>query len=538
MLKVMIADDEVKVCQLIQGLVDWESFEMEIVAVAHNGIDALELIDIHNPDLVITDIRMPGYDGLEMIRRAKELNPEIEFMIISGYRHFDYAQSAIKYGVSDYLLKPIKKNELTNTLLKMTEKYKKKANRLSREENLKFRLKSDIDKLRGGFFAEVLSNRNLDASSLSLEKINQEYHFTFQKGSFQVVVIKMSTGYSEQNDSNIKPLEEKASQIACKILKPLCYDMEICFADSAAYCVLNYAPENKKMMRKQLKVTLDELLLQGAVFEHLEVALGLGTVVEQAMLLSSSLETAKAAVDQRLLLGTGKLLEEMVPPAQALSDIPLYRGTCRSLTGFLEILDKPAVLELCQQVKQEVKQLPNTSGQLALQFAKALCSVFAVTLRNKGFALANEESFIAEFAKRSERCSSVEGLFDYLSSIMETALDKIMEDKRLADTKPIRQAKQYIQKNYKNAISLEEVSSAVGFNTSYFSTLFKKESDQNFSEYLSEVRMEAAKTLLKETNSSIAAICEEVGYSDIKHFTKTFTKYAGLKPTEYRKLYA
>ena len=113
LLKVIIADDEDKVCQLIYGLIDWESLGMEVIGIAHNGLEALEMVKTLEPDLMITDIRMPGYDGLELIERSKEISDTLEFIIISGFRHFEYAQHAIKYGVGDYLLKPIKKEELT-----------------------------------------------------------------------------------------------------------------------------------------------------------------------------------------------------------------------------------------------------------------------------------------------------------------------------------------------------------------------------------------------------------------------------------------
>lgn len=103
MIKVIIADDEENVCRLIRSLIDWESLDMEIVGIAHNGVEALNLVKSLSPDLMITDIRMPGYDGLEMIRRAKNIAQDLNFIIISGYPHFEYAQNAIKYGVGDYL---------------------------------------------------------------------------------------------------------------------------------------------------------------------------------------------------------------------------------------------------------------------------------------------------------------------------------------------------------------------------------------------------------------------------------------------------
>lgn len=118
MLKVIIADDERLICRLVQTLADWDSLGMEVVAMAENGLEALELVQSRHPDILITDIRMPGCDGLELIRSAKQIMPDLEVVIISGYAHFEYAQSAMKYGAGYYLLKPIKQAELMETLEK------------------------------------------------------------------------------------------------------------------------------------------------------------------------------------------------------------------------------------------------------------------------------------------------------------------------------------------------------------------------------------------------------------------------------------
>ena len=111
-LKVVIADDEVRICQLIQALIDWDSLGMKVVGIAHNGEDACEMVQQTQPDILITDIRMPGCSGLELVKRVKELDSALEVIIISGYAHFEYAQQAISYGVGHYLLKPVNKGEL------------------------------------------------------------------------------------------------------------------------------------------------------------------------------------------------------------------------------------------------------------------------------------------------------------------------------------------------------------------------------------------------------------------------------------------
>lgn len=109
MIKVVIADDEVRICQLILALVDWEALGLKVVGTAHNGLEAIAMVRTLQPNILITDIRMPGCSGLELIDQVKRDDQSLEIVIISGYAHFEYAQQAIKYGVGDYLLKPISK---------------------------------------------------------------------------------------------------------------------------------------------------------------------------------------------------------------------------------------------------------------------------------------------------------------------------------------------------------------------------------------------------------------------------------------------
>lgn len=103
MIKVLIADDEYKICELINNLIQWEQFNMKVVGIALDGLDAITFLENNEVDVIITDIRMPGYDGLDLIQKGKECNPDISFIIISGYSQFEYAQKAVRLGVIDYL---------------------------------------------------------------------------------------------------------------------------------------------------------------------------------------------------------------------------------------------------------------------------------------------------------------------------------------------------------------------------------------------------------------------------------------------------
>ena len=170
MLKVLIADDEQKVCQLICNLVDWESLGFEIIGVANDGVSAYKFVKEHAVDLLISDIRMPGCDGLELIQKTKMLYPSIHIVIISGYSQFEYAQSAIRYGVEDYLLKPIRKKDLIATLTKISEKYKEEIKDVEKWQDIQKRLEENEKKVKRSLLEDILKRPEKFGGFFSLEK--------------------------------------------------------------------------------------------------------------------------------------------------------------------------------------------------------------------------------------------------------------------------------------------------------------------------------------------------------------------------------
>lgn len=538
MIKVIIADDEENVCKLIRGLIDWKSLDMEIMGVAHNGVEALDLIKDISPDLIITDIRMPGYDGLEMIRYAKDIKEDLDFIIISGYRHFEYAQNAIKYGVGDYLLKPINKEDFLVALSKMRERYMQRTEQMSNEEHLKKRLKSDVDKLRANLFIERLLKKGADTEDLTLDNINENYHFSFQPGVFQMCAVKIDCGFECQYNNAIKILGEKVLQILNSLLKEQCFEMGIYSDDSVTYCLLNFHENYKKTMRKQMKVVLDELLIQKAAFEKFEFTIAAGMVVEDVKQLKDTFRAARFGIAQRIISGTGIFIEEGIVKVESQMESALLAELNKKMGTAIELLDKNSVLSCIDSLKIQIKTEKYLKGQEIFSLTRHICEMYLTHLRNNEIPIQYGEEFYEEFCIYSNHCSSIDELFQYLSVMLNKSLDVIIEDKKQTDTKPIRLAKQYIQQNYMKPISLEDISNLVGFNAAYFSTLFKKENGSNYVNYLSEVRMNKAKELLRETNLNIAVVCEQVGYNDLKHFTKSFKKNTGIKPNEYRKLYS
>ena len=539
-MRVIIADDEQKVCQLIYDLVHWDDYGMTVVGMAYNGLDTLDLIKKQRPDLVITDIKMPGCDGLELIRRAKDLQEKMDFIIISGYRFFEYAQNAIKYGVSDYLLKPIKQEELTNTLKKMQEKYNARQERMTEENALRSQIKESRKHARQDFLLEYLQDgRKMDAGG-DIRFFNNRYCLEFREGSFTVFTIKIDYDYREQYGKGIELISAKAAYLIRQALEEYCYDMECCAKGNGLWCIVNYKPEQEKSIKKKIRQAFSEIAVQRTVFPQFSFTCGIGAMVREAGAIGNAFLTAEEAAEERLVKGTGKAIEYGSildhTYVNQYENSRLIDHTLKNLRNHVTALDAEAMTGELRTLEKELSG--HIRGHELWMLARQIGSSFVLYMKENKYHGQAVELFYDDFIERSSCCCSMRTLFSCLSQCMGNCLVRIAEDKKQEGIKPIRMAKTYILKNYMTSITLEEMGRITGFNASYFSLLFKKETGKNFGEYIAEVRMEKAKEMLKETDESIAAICGNVGYSDIKHFTKSFKQETGLKPSEYRKLYS
>lgn len=535
MLKILIADDEQKICQLIEKLINWPELGMQVIATAGNGIEALELIRTHQPDIAITDIRMPGCDGLELVRLGKEANPRMEFIIISGYRHFEYAQTAIRYGVNAYILKPIKKEELTETLKRLGGKFRQETKQLSDEEQMKLTIKTDEETLRQTFLSDLVYRRNKERLSFSLERIQQEFHFSFCPGAFCMAIMKID-GRALDDRENQQFMADKVRSTLKSLSGESVHEYEMTDMGSFFYFLLNFHKEQWGSVRRQMKLLLDEIRVQGEILKDTKVTMALGTVCPTLKELGVSLKNAQLWIEERLVAGTGKLLEGEFSKGEDFSESALFTEFNQKMTKALESLEVFLVRDAMTELKEGMLGKPGITGHEILQMTKEVCNLYLFSMKN--YRIRVEEDFLEGFLEGADNCATAAELFDYLIRKVTASYEKAARLKRQDENRPIRVVKQYMAEHYRDPLTLEQVSAIAELSPAYLSTIFKKDTGMTFLEYLSKIRMDTAKQLLKETNRTVADICGMVGYNDVRYFTKTFTKYSGLKPNEYRKLYS
>jgi len=538
MCRVIIADDEPKVLLLIKNLIQWEELGLELVATVSDGITALDLIEELHPDIVITDIRMPGYDGIELIEKAKALDPRIDFIIISGYRHFNYAQKAIRFGVEDYLLKPLKALEINQTLRKMTEKYKERDRAKQREEQYSARIEDDAKKRQEQFIVGLLAEKSENPLPATLDSVNEAFGLDFKADAFQAFIVKTDVYYASLNPNVRKLLMEKSLGMIKEALLGKCHTYLLHPTEHGIYGLVNFSEAQKKTLRKAMMAIIDALQSQSELFDRIKVTIGLGRQADAINEMAASLREAEYAVANRLVYGAGRIIDRTSGQETAEIVRQIISAPVRaSLLRAVEILDDAEVRGVFETVADQVASHEGMSGKAIAALCEECVQILRFGLKSQNSVDDWAEEKQADFFEKFGMCNVQKDVFQLLSAYASNLITHVAERRKGENSKPIREVQKYIQDNFRSAISLESVSQKAGFNATYFSLLFKKETGMNFLEYLTEVRIKEAKLLLSDPRKAIADVAEEVGYSDVKHFSKLFTRSTGLHPSKFRKLY-
>ena len=535
MIKVLIADDELRICELIFRLIDWEALGMSVIAVAHDGRETIKIIKNEMPDIVITDIRMPGYNGVDVIRIGKEYNSDIQFIIISGYSQFDYAQNAIHYGVSDYLLKPVKAEELTKVLLRIKSRIDKN-NQMYSQVKKAWTLEQQNRRLyREQLIMEIAHGKGFDVLTKDMNTLNEQYKYEFIPGFFTIVIVKADgLNFEEKTESSF--LYEKIQQSLSFAFAPVMQEMQGTMLDNGTYIFLfNYENEYAEI-ESQLHRLLNQMLLQKDVFKKLHLTIGLGKRVNCLAEVGKSYETAYLAIKDRILAGTDRIIEgkEKIV-VQDYKDYFLH--TVRELENVVENLDDKRISDIIQEWGTALSKDKEINGYQIEQSAKALVNSYLLSMQKNNYTLDEDDNLLKDFMKSIENCISLGEIQELLSGTLEQSLSEYRHKRALSGSKPIRDAKEYIRNNLAGNLTIQEVSEYVGYSSAHFSVRFKQECGITFSDYVMESRIEKSKELLKNTRETIESIAAAVGYSDVKSFTKNFKKYTEVKPSQYRKIY-
>lgn len=536
MLKILIADDEKKIGLLVKELIDWEQLELNLIGIVQDGKEAYEMILDQEPDIVITDIRMPNLSGLEMIKGVTEAGKRVHFIVISGYRYFEYAQTALKYGVEDYLLKPIEEEELNRILKRVCDEEKRQKKEASRIEHLEKRLDSSK-----GILHKELMNQVIDSGEeVLLSELNEDYGVNLTAGIFRALCVKVDRRIDgERNEPQERLLLQKLIKLAEENLRAQVTDM-ICSEQKfmSILILLNYNEEEKNGVNQAVNELYLRFSEYTGSFNNYEITVGVSGETGEFSHIKYLLQMAKEAVQSRIITGTGKRIDwndcNLEHNGTACQAAGIVEENRRKLEHAVEIMDAQQIesfIRGCFDLAGKEKLCAKAYYELAQEIILKFCAAMT------GYFKQDMEEIAETWMDTANHCTSAGMLSRYLIKVMPQYIGEQLQRKAELEQRPVLEAVEYIRSNYREKISLEEIAADRGFNTNYFSELFKKETGKNFTVYLLEVRMEAAKLLLRDSRETIYEIAEKVGYKDAKFFSQQFTKVVGIKPTQYRKLY-
>ena len=538
MLKIFLAEDEVVVRETIKRMIPWEELGFELVGEAADGEMALPLLLRQQPDLLITDIKMPFMDGLTLARLAKKEIPGLKVVILSGYDDFNYAKQAIGIGVEDYLLKPITKNALIERLSEIRSRYEHEKTQKEYYEKFQREMQA-YEKNSSRDFFEALVGGSMDmmevykrAEKLGLDIVAEAYNVLIFTMNCDEDFSGQRDEYSSWEAESLELLENFFAGHSSAMLFR---------SNIFSYGVL--LKGQRETIEENTRACVDEIRkILSRQDGRREWFLAVGQSVERLSQIQKSYHTASRAFSQRYLYDENILyydeMETMEHPggqAETEDNAYLQKVDVNALN--------PAILQkfLSNGLQEEtdyfyaIGQEPMES--LVFRNYVILNVRFSVLSFLKGLGC-NTDEIEPEDTEEvlTESGKSMESAIAYAENVISRAITLRDQNSGNKNRSILKTAVVFIDSHYMDEeISLNTVANVANVSSNHFSALFSQNMGQTFIEYLTTLRMNKAKELLRCTGMRSSEIAGEIGYKDAHYFSYLFKKTQGMTPSDYRK---
>lgn len=493
MIKTLIIDDNKIMREYFQSMIDWESKGFTLAAVANNGITGWQEFSKHKPDLVITDIQMPGLSGLELSRKIKEASPDTIIVFISNYDNFNYAKSALEIGVFDYILKHETRGACFDQKLeRIRQEFLSRSSRMQ-------------DYYESQLYIALSSNSNTVSR---LEQILPgEYALLMLEsaGIFPSFIEHFGCNIPELPDDFLDSLTESSSWIICRVQTGFSQYVLLLKPD----CDLNHFA---KELCQQLYLA-DKLHMYAVpVCERGDIATCL-----------SLFHRYRHCMDRKYFKKYDRLIlpSDPIPGPEPSVDQQLI----------LSVLEQADFIKMCELLDSLAYTVCSRySYQLLIKIADILLGFLTRKyneLSDKALTLYDEDDLTF--------WTNADEIFSWFKLKLKQLFECLRQNPVYACSEPIKQAIDYINRNYSNCnLNVGEIADYVGLNINQLNRLMKKETGQTVIKWLTDIRIEKAKQLLMK-NKKLTEIYSDVGYANLSYFANVFKKTCKETPLEYRR---
>ncbi len=518
MIRIMIVDDMPIFLEYLRNCIDWGAYGFEICGEAHDGKEALEMIEEDAPDIILTDITMPYVNGLELAEQVMERYPDISIILITGNNEFEYARKAVKIGVCDYIVKPFEKEELILSLLKLQDNISRALElKTEKEEIENHRREMVLRKL-------ILSKESQEIEGSAFQNQLERLNVSFCSPYFLVCTLKFVTfrmGELEQLNnwesiiSNM--LKDKLEMDGtCQVFRDF---------ENSIILLLNFKNENQMKSYKIYELSdLNKIIKEQL---HIDAVIGVSDFCY-------GITNIKTAYSQTLQLlarkaeSSGKVFDykKMV---QEEKERYYSWEAIEELNQGLEQLNKELVSQI---IREELKKVTgDINNQINTVLYTGFISILLTNLVNAG---RNVDDIFGEKFMPYEDIKEMTSHEERENQIISYYVQAMDYQKLNANTKSrvvMENARSYIEEHYTDPdLSIVDISKALLINQTYLRKMFKSEMNLTLSEYITKYRMGIAMRLIQETEDKLTVIAEKVGYSDVSYFSKCFKKFYGITP--------
>ncbi len=515
MVRVLLVDDEIFTIRMLQNIISWAELGMQVIGYAQSGTEAYEKTVKEKPDIIISDICMPGMDGLEFIKAVRNFDDSIKTILMSAYADFSYVKEGMKLGCSDYILKPIDEAELEQVLQKVIQEIRGKKE----QDKALQRSEERLDQMNLYQYMRTGYRKNHVLKSKRFSGMQK----------YCVFMIQLSNATIEEydNSSNIQMDHEKyITSILEKLM--LSFQREFRILDYDEGCWIVILDMTEGLRREDIAVDIDACMVK-----------------ETGLRVKISFSSTGSSIDE---------LPALYDEVCNLSRYSFYMGDTNILGyGYncnKEELDKVRNIDIIRDLEQAIK---NGNKENALSILNEaidsslkgnpdvlgsiydLCYQTATLVRKYLPEDEKEQNELLTLTYENiSEIQSLKALRCRMADILEKLPDAGDPTQTAAYSKPVKESIKLIEKNYDRNLSLEEICREVAVSKNYFSYLFKRETGMNLWNYLTIIRLQHAKQLLEETDLKSYEIAFKVGYDNPSYFSKIFRKYENMTPNEYR----
>lgn len=536
MYKIMIVDDEKIIRDGLINSLDWNRHGYSIVAEAEHGKKALELARELKPDIILTDIYMPIMDGIELTIEIKKEFPETIIIFLTGYNEFTYAQRAIEIGIFRYLTKPILEEDLLLVLSEAAKDLEHRELEKTQVNKLKALIRDSLPLLKERFFLNLVKgvfseqeiqnkleyfNINIDAEIFICMIISLDDFFSINGklseadiNLLKFAIINMSEEILQDTGGKVFSFEEKRNEIGVIFCTRECSEADML---AILHPLLQKIQDS---VRKYLKTT---------------VSIGIGRCSKSLSKVSISYREADTSLEYKTAFGKNSIIyigDVKQTDEKFISNFALEKTNdlVKAIKGGNTSQSMDIIADVFNELKKDnglkkdylhllVIEIVNKFIRIILEFGADISEVYG-----DGFA---------PFAMLNY--DTLEDIKPKLKELVERTIEFVNRKHKAVNRNFIEKAKEFINSNYmKEGLSLSVIADSVHVSPGYLSQLFKQVVGESCIEYLTKVRINHAKRLLKDTTLKAYEIAYQIGFNDSQYFSTCFKKYVGVSPTDYR----